>query len=160
MRSLVVLALGLLGACAPSPYAAGGIARERDVEASSLRAAGCLELALGLRPPANPDDSALLVARVGNRCLRPAAFDLDSAALTGYDEEGNKHVLHLVDPRDEITLLHVDAGVTGVEKVRVAGSDRPLRMLCVDVTRALVGAPPLAPVCFVAKGASAWEVAS
>ena len=145
-----------LGACAPSPYAAGSVVREHDVAAESLRSAGCLDLALGLRPASDPDDNALLVTRFGNKCLGPAPFDLGSVVLTGRDEQGATVPLQLVDPRGEIAPLHVDAGMNGVEKVRISGCDRPLSEICVDVTRVLRS--PLRPVCFRRKGSAAWEV--
>jgi hypothetical protein len=158
MRVATLLPLiSVLGACAPSPYAAGTIVRDNDVAAASLRSAGCLDLAVGLRPASDPDDNALLVTRFGNKCLRPAPFDLGSIILTGRDEEGATVSLQLVDPRSEIALLHVDAGMQGVEKIRVAGSDRPLSAICIDVTRVLRSSP-LPPVCFGRKGAAAWEV--
>lgn len=160
MRLLAVLALTVC-ACAPSPYAAGGVLRERDVDAASLRADGCLDLALGLRPASDPDDNALLVMRVGNRCMRPAPFDLGSIVIKGVDEVGTTHVLRLFDPNGEIAPLHVDPGVSGVEKVRVAGAGVPLREICFDVTRVLPRAgQPIPPVCFHATGASAWQVRS
>ncbi len=160
MRVAWLVLFGLLGACALPAYAARGVVREPDVDGRSLRTAGCLDIALGVRPPVEPTDNALLVVRFGNRCMRPVPFDLGSAVLLGYDDAGIPHELRLVDPRGEITLLHVDAGMSGVEKIRVAGAEAPLRDLCVDIARVVAGAPPPQRVCFRAKGTFGWEIPS
>jgi hypothetical protein len=152
--------LALLGACGPAPYAARGVLQEHDIDARSFRAIGCLDLAFAVRPPSDPSDAALLVARFGNRCLRPTAFDLGSAVITGYDAGGNAHLLRLVDPRDEIRLFHIDAGTRGVEKVRITGVDVPLQSICLDVTRVVQSAPSAPPICFRAKGTFGWEIPS
>lgn len=162
MRLAAIVLVALLGACAPGAYAARGVAAEPDVDARSLRAAGCLDLAFGVRPPVEPADNALLVVRFGNRCMRPIAFDLRRAVLVGYDAAGTPYELRFVDPRDEITLLHIDSGVSGVEKVRVTGTDASLHDLCIDVAAVAPGAPGSPPqrVCFRANGVHGWEIPS
>ncbi|MBI2392185.1 MAG: hypothetical protein HYV09_21535 [Deltaproteobacteria bacterium] len=160
-----LVALGLLGfavgACGPAGYSSGALARAGDVDARSVRSVGCLDVALALRQPAHAGDAALLVVRVGNRCVRPVAFDLRQASIVAHDAEGDSTPLKLVDPRDEIGLLHVDAAAQGVEKVRLSRGDAEgeLRRVCVDVSRTVPDAQaPAPPVCFQGSFALGWEV--
>lgn len=149
----LVLAL-LLPACGPARYSREMMARADDVDA--IRSLGCLDVGLGVRPPLHDADAALLVVRVGNRCLRPAAFDLRAATVVATTRDGRTTLVDLVDPRDEIVPLHVDTGANGMEKVRLkARESGELATLCVDLTR-VVPSPVASGACFVQTGAG-WR---
>lgn len=142
-----VVLLAAAAGCHIAPYAARGVVQEPDVDARSLRAAGCIEVAFGVREPIEPADVALLTARFGNRCLRPAAFDLDSVVLTGHARDGSARTLRFVDPRDEIQPLHLDAGTSGVEKIRLSGGADDLQTICIDVSRVVATGTAIEPAC-------------
>lgn len=146
-----VLLLALLIGCGPAAYAPRGIVAEHhDVDARTFRSLGCLEVAFGARPPVHHDDAALLVTRFGNTCLHPTPFDLRSVRITGIDSAGHSVSLTLVDPRDEVQLLHLDAGARGIEKVRLhADTHVEVRTLCLDLTAVSPGSqgPPGPPFC-------------
>lgn len=151
----LVFAFLLLPACGPARYSRETMARADDVGA--IRSLGCLDVGLGVRPPLHDDDSALLVVRVGNLCMRPAPFDLSAATVVATTTDGHTTLVELVDPRDEIVPLHVDTGASGVEKVRLRARDRgELATLCVDLARAVPTPTADASVCFVQTGAG-WR---
>lgn len=163
MRFAVLCLMGASIGCGPAGYSPGAVARAGDVDARSVRAVGCLDLAVALRDPAHTGDAALLVVRVGNRCLRSVPFDLRQASIVAHDAEGDTAPLKLVDPRDEIALLHVDAAAQGVEKVRLSAGtwEGELRRVCVDLSRAVPDAHAAAPpVCFQGSFGLGWEVSS
>lgn len=159
------LALGLLvlTACGPAAYSPRGVLSEPDVDAGTYRNLGCLDLAFGLRPPLGHDDVALLVVRVGNTCLKPTPFDLRGTTITAIDREGAVQTLTIADPRDEIRLLHLDAGARGVEKVRLRGTaPTELVSICIDIGGVSPGSsqPPGPPFCFRPSPAGAQWTAS
>jgi hypothetical protein len=149
-------ALALLG-CGPSPYRAGGVLEARDIDPRAVRSLGCLEVGAAILGPVEQGDAALLMFRVGNRCLAPAPFDLRAARFVGTDHAGVQQPLALVDPRAEIAALHVDAGRQGTEKVRLRGAAAGVaHTVCVDFGGASEERR-VAPICFVDSGLR-WEV--
>jgi hypothetical protein len=146
VRFLALVVLFLSGC--PSGYSSRAIVAEHDVDARSFASFGCLEVAFGLLPRAHPEDVALVVARFGNNCLQPTPFNLAALRVTGVTHQGSLVSLSLIDPRNEIQPLHLDAGGHGVEKVRVGGP-LDLAAVCVDA-RGLAppGPEPATPFCF------------
>lgn len=102
----------------------------------------------------------MLVVRVGNRCVRPAAFDLTKARVVAHGVDGSARRLELVDPRSEIVPLHVEAYSHGREKVRLAGAAGGVSRICVHVEGIAPDAPgaQAAPVCFETIAGLGWEV--
>ena len=160
MRFALAVGLATLVGCGPAAYAPRGVLSENDVDERSLRAAGCLELALALRAPSDSADVGVLAVRFGNRCMRPAPFHLDRAAITGVDKAGKSHSLWFFDPKGELTALHVDSGISGIERLRIIGAEEPPQEVCIDVTRVLSAPGPVAPVCFRSNGSELWAVSS
>lgn len=149
---LAPLATAALGCAIPAYRSMAG---REDIDA--IRSVGCLDVGLAVRPPVRDEDAALLVLRVGNRCMRPVRFDLRAATLVG-TVDGQLTAATLVDPRDEIHAVHVEPGAQGLEKIRVAAPGR-LEGLCVDLSRTALAEPghaPNAQACFT-FGAAGWR---
>jgi len=156
----LAFAFVILPACGPAAYSVGGVARTGDVDARAVRTLGCLDVGVAVKPAFHDDDAALLVLRVGNRCLRPAAFDVRAASIVGVTVDGRTSPLELVDPRAELIPVHVDAGAQGIEKIRLrAREPGELRRLCIDLGHV---APEVgvvdARVCFT--NVAGWQVSS
>jgi len=110
-------------------------------------------------PPAHDGDAALLTVRVGNTCLRPVGFDLRKAVFVGIGFDERTRPLDLIDPRNEVTLLRVDAAASGTEKVRLrAREPGALAVVCVDLARVVPEAKvDTQRVCYADRG-SRWDV--
>lgn len=132
-----VLLAATLCACGPAAYAPRGVLAEHDVEAHSLRALGCLDVAFGARPKLYDDDAALLIVRFGNTCTEPVLLDLRAFAVHAIDREGVSWPLSYADPRGEIEPLHLDAAARGLEKIRLRGA-RDVAQICLTVQAAPV----------------------
>lgn len=152
MRFVLLALLAILAIhCGPAAYSPRAVLAEHDVDASTYRNLGCLELAFGAKPPVHDYDAALLVVRFGNLCLTPTAFDLRGVAISGIDRDGRASRLTLIDPRDEVQFLHIDAAARGVEKLRLhAHSPVEVVAVCVDLAGVAPGSarPPGPPYCF------------
>lgn len=153
------LPLSLLTACGPAPYAAFGIVEAGDLDPRAVRTLGCLDVGAAVLAPAHDGDAALLLLRVGNRCLHPERFDLRAARFYGVTGEGETRPLLPVDPRGELVALQVDAATNGREKIRLRGPEPGvMRRVCVDFGRTVPSAGVVeAATCFEDTGL-AWEV--
>ncbi len=168
--------VSLASACGPAGYRANGIASAGDVAPAAVRTLGCLDVGFALSDasaaasasdwsgmtaaPARP--LPILLVRVGNRCPRPAAFDLSKARVVAHGIDGSSRRLVLIDPRAEIVPLHVDAYAQGREKVRLGDTitAAPVSKICVHVDAIAPDAPGTSapPVCFEAFAGLGWEV--
>lgn len=149
----LVLAFALLGCGYHRSYHPPPIAGEHR----ALRSAGDLQLAFELRYVGANDGAPMLTLWLRNAGVEPAPLNLDRMRIRGYAPTGVR-ALYLVDPRGELEPLHVDAGASGHEKIRIADDGyRASRLTKVCLEIGAMVAAPIPPVCFVPGTDAVWE---
>ncbi len=163
MRVLSLLLLfttscfGLLRANTPDP-----LTDDAEVDPRAIRTAGELQVAFALRFVGSADGAPMLTVWLRNDGNEKIPVDLANLRIEGLSAGGTR-ALDLVDPRGELEPLHVEPGVVGRERIRLADGKRALgelRRVCVDAGSMLPSAPSAGRVCFVPGAGASWAVES
>lgn len=139
---------GLLRTNNPKP-----LTDHTEIDPKTIRTIGDLQLAFALRFVGSNDGAPMLTLWMRNEGDAKIPIDVSRLRV-----EGDGRVLQLSDPRGELEPLHVEPGVVGRERIRLAdpGKKGELRRVCLDVASMLQGAPAIAPVCFTPGAGPTW----
>ena len=139
---------GLLRANTPA-----SLTDQPEVDARTIRTVGDLQVAFALRFVGATDGAPMLTLWLRNEGDAKIPVDVSRLRV-----EGDGRALQLVDPRGELEPLHVEPGVLGRERVRLADPHPKgeLRRVCIDVASMLFSSSPIAPVCFAPGQGPAW----
>lgn len=135
---------------------------DSEVDPGAVRAASELQVAFALRFVGSADGAPMLTLWLRNEGNHKIPIDVSRLRIEGHTD-ASVRVLQLVDPRGELEPLHVEPGVVGRERIRLAdpGRDRgELRRICIDPSSMFSPPPPLTRVCFVPGAGSTWQVES
>lgn len=158
----VAISLALLAGCgAHRSYHPRPLTAESDVDRRAIRSVGDVSLAFALRYVGSPDGAPLLTLWLRNAGVEPVAIDLERLRVQGHTPTATR-ALQLQDPRGELEPLHIDAGASGREKLRLTdlgSKDGALAKICIDASPVFTESPArVPPVCFAPGPDASWVV--